>query len=305
VPSTAAPSPAARGIRPVIAAAAAAGVIVAAAGCSSSSSSSAAAGSSSSASPSASVPASGAVTSSGTATAAASSTASGASTAAGGATGSAAAGALPTAPETPQPAASGQLTGTQLESVLLPASDFPSGYTAATTGPVSSGSSLTLGVARYDLSTVSCTNFVEHLGTAGFGESAMASDSLSAAGKAFDEFLYQFPSAATASAFVSGIGSLAGRCASFQLSSNGVSATFKLAASAGPAVGGHPATQLTESGKVGGEQVSLDLLLCADGVDAFGVAAVGAGGAAPPTTPARPDIMDSLMKRQAAAALLG
>jgi hypothetical protein len=279
--SLAVPSLAARGIRPAFAAAAAAGVIAAAAGCSSGSSSSAAASASASASPSASASA--------PATAAAS--------------GSAAAGALPTTAETPQPAASGQLTGTQLESVLLPAADFPAGYAAASSGPVSSGNSLTLGVAKYSLATMSCSTFVEHLGSPGFGESAMAYDGISASGKAFDEFLYQFPSAAQAGAFVSGIASLAGRCASFQLTSNNVTATFKLTTTAGPAVGGHPTTQVTETGKVGAQPVDLSLLLCADGVAAFGVAAVGAGGAAP-TTPAREDVMYNLMKRQAAAALL-
>jgi hypothetical protein len=277
--SLAVPSLAARGIRPAFAVAAAAGVIAAAAGCSSSSSSSSATGPSASASASPSAPASGA------------------------ASGSPAAAALPTITETPQPAASGQLTGTQLASVLLPASDFPAGYAAASSGPVSSGNSLTLGVAKYDLATVSCATFVEHLGSTGFGESAMASDSVSDSGKAFDEILYQFPAAAKASAFVSGIASLAGRCASFQLTSNNVTATFKLSTSAGPAVGGHPTTQVTETGKVGAQPVDLSLLLCADGVAAFGVAAVGAGGAAP-TTPAREDVMYNLMKRQAAAALL-
>ncbi len=276
------PSLAVRGVRPAFAAAAAAGVIVAVAGCSSGSSSSAAADSTASASPAASAPASAAAS----------------------ASGSAAAGALPTTPQTPQPAASGQLTGTALESVLLPASDFPAGYTASSSGPVSSGSSLDLGVAKYNLATVSCSTFVEHLGSTGFGESAMVSDSVSASGHAFDEIIYQFPTAAKSNAFVAGIQSLAGRCASFQLTSNNVTATFKLTTAPGPAVGGHPTTQLTENGKVGSEKVDLDLLLCADGVDTFGVAAVGAGGAAP-TTPATPDVVYNLMKRQAAAALLG
>jgi len=35
---------------------------------------------------------------------------------------------------TPLAAASGQLTGTQLESVLLPATDFPAGFATPSTG---------------------------------------------------------------------------------------------------------------------------------------------------------------------------
>ena len=74
---------------------------------------------------------------------------------------------------TSQPPASGQLTGTQLAKVLLPGSSFPSGFATPSAGPVTSGGSLTPGTVTYDLATVSCASFIQHLGTTGFGETAM------------------------------------------------------------------------------------------------------------------------------------
>jgi hypothetical protein len=83
-------------------------------------------------------------------------------------------GALPTASMTPLPAAAGQLTGTELASVLLPASDFPAGFTVSSSGATNSGGSLTSGPAQYPLATISCSEFVQHLGSTGFGETGQA-----------------------------------------------------------------------------------------------------------------------------------
>jgi hypothetical protein len=204
---------------------------------------------------------------------------------------------------TPLAAAAGQLTGTQLESVLLPESDFPSGYAIPASGAVSSGDSLTLGKAAYNLATVSCSAFVLHFGTAGFGETAMVSGSLSAASQAFDQLIYQFATAAEASSFVSGIQQLAGRCGSFKVSANGDSGTLSLKASTGAPVGGHQTVNFAETGTLGGK-VDLDLVLCASGVDVFAGGGVGASGAAAPTDPSKETIVYSLMKRQVAAAEL-
>ncbi|HEY0932199.1 MAG TPA: hypothetical protein VGD91_00525 [Trebonia sp.] len=273
-----------RGVRPGLAVlAAAAGVLVTAAGCSSAGSSSTAAASAA-ASPSPTI-----------ATAPAAS----------GAVGSGSAGALPTASMTPLAAASGQLTGTQLQSVLLPAADFPAGYATSTSAPITSGGSLTAGQAAYNLATVPCATFIEHLGTTGFGETAMVAGSVVATGTAFDELIYQFAVPAGATAFVSGVQSLAGRCGSFKVSANGQTGTFTLTAVPGSAVGGHPTAELAETGTLGASKVTLDLLLCASGVDVFGVSGVGVSGAAAPTVPAKASIVYQLMKRQAAVAVLG
>jgi hypothetical protein len=267
--------------RPALAAlAAVAGVLVTVAGCSSSSSSSSA----------------GSSPSAGASTAPASP---GPTTAPTGAL------ALPTASMTPLPAATGQLTGTQLEAVLLPQSEFPAGFTTPSSGAVSSGASLTTTVATYNLKTVPCATFIEHLGTTGFGETAMTAGSVGAAAQGYDQLLYQFVGGVEASSFTSGIQALAGRCGSFKVSANGSTGTFSLHAAAGPAVAGHPSVELTETGSLGTNKVSLDLLLCTSGVDVFGAGAAGANGTAAPTTVTREAIIYQLMKRQAAAATLG
>jgi hypothetical protein len=103
-----------------------------------------------------------------------------------------------TASLTPLAAAAGQLTGTQLESVLLPASDFPSGFAASSSGATTSGGSLTSGPASYPLATVSCSDFVQHLGSTGFGETAMAADSVVGTDQAYDQVIYQFAAASGA-----------------------------------------------------------------------------------------------------------
>ncbi len=291
----------ARGVRPALAAlAAAAGVVAAVAGCSSpGSSATSAAGTSPAATASvssASVPASSVPASSVPASSVpASSGPAGTATAPG---------ALPTASTTPLPAASGQLTGTQLQSVLLPESDFPAGFATPSTGPISSGGSLTTGKATYDLATISCATFIQHLGTVGFGETAMVSGSVSASGQAYDQFIYQFGTPSAALAFVAGVRSLAGRCGSFAATANGMKGTFSLRATPGPQVGGHPTLELLQTGTLGTNKLVLDTLLCASGVDVFAASGVGVGGAAAPAAPAKDAIVYNLMKRQAAVALL-
>ena len=206
---------------------------------------------------------------------------------------------------TPLAAAAGQLTGTQLASVLLPASDFPAGFTAPSSGPITSGGSLTTGPATYDLATTSCATFIQHLGTVGFGETAMVSGGVGAAGQAYDQLIYQFGTASSASAFVNGVQALANRCGSFSATANGSSGTFSLQAAAGTPVGGHPTVELLQTGTLGGSKQVLDTLFCASGVDVFAASGVGVGGAAAPALPTKETIVYNLMKRQAAVAILG
>jgi hypothetical protein len=211
----------------------------------------------------------------------------------------------PTVSMSALPAASGQLTGTQLTSVLLPQSSFPAGFTLSASGAVSSGDSLTAGPAAYDVSTISCATFVDHLGNTGFGETAMASDTaVSGQNQSYDQVVYQFGSASSASGFVAGIKALAGRCHTFTASDNGESGTFSLTASSAPAVGGHPSLELVQSGKLGGSSLVLDTVFTVSGVDVFAGAAVGLG-VAEPVSMAKETIVYNLMKRQQAAAVLG
>jgi hypothetical protein len=210
----------------------------------------------------------------------------------------------PAVSESPVPAASGQLTGSQLETVLLTQSYFPAGFALSSSTAVSSGGSLSSSPAQYDLATISCATFVNHLGTTGFGETAMASNSFVGTQQAFDQVIYQFGSAAAASDFVAGVQSLAARCHSFTATDNGATGHFSLSATDGPAVGGHPSLRLVQTGTIKGSSLVLDTLLSASGVDVFAGAAVGLGTSAP-ASPAKETIVYNLMKRQAAAALLG
>jgi hypothetical protein len=216
----------------------------------------------------------------------------------------AAASPLATASMTPLAAASGQLTGTDLESVLVPVSDFPAGFAASSSGPVTSGGSLTSGAAQYPLATVSCSDFVQHLGSTGFGETAMAADSVVGTDQAYDQVIYQFSSASAATAFVAGIEPLAARCTSFSAPADGVTATFSLKAAPGDTLAGRSTVELQQTGKVSGSALTLDTLFTASGVDVFAASGVGLGTAAP-VVPAKETTIYNLMKRQAAAAVLG
>ena len=212
--------------------------------------------------------------------------------------------AAPTVAMTPLPQASGQLTGTQLQTVLLTQSDFPAGYTLSSQTAVDSGGSLSSSPATYDLATVSCATFVEHLGSTGFGETAMAANTFSDQSQAYDQVVYQFGSTGAASGFVSGIKALAGRCRSFTVTDNGTTGTFSLSAVDGAPVGGHPSIELTQTGRLGASSIVLTMLLSASGADVFAGAAAGVGASAP-TSMATSTIVYTLMKRQSAAAVLG
>ncbi len=209
----------------------------------------------------------------------------------------------PTGPMTPVPDASGQLTGTQLQSVLLPQSFFPAGFALASSSAVSSGDGLGSGQATYNLATVSCATFVNNLGAPGFGETAMASDSAVGNEQAYDQVVYQFASPAAASAFVTGISALAGRCHAFTASDNGATGAFSLKAAAAAPVAGHPSIQLLQAGTISGSSLTLDTLFTASGVDVFAASAVGVGVGVP-TGLAPQTIVYNLMKRQQDAAAL-
>jgi hypothetical protein len=212
---------------------------------------------------------------------------------------------VPSASMTALPAASGQLTGTQLESVLLPQSDFPAGFAAPSSGPISSGDSLTSGPATYNLATISCATFIQHLGTTGFGETAMVSVGVAAGSQAYDQLIYQFAAASGATGFLSGVQALADRCGSFKATANGQAGTFSLKATTGSPVAGHPSVELDETGTLGSSKLVLDTLLSASGVDVFGATSVGVSGSAGPTVPTSESVVWEQMKRQAAVSVLG
>jgi hypothetical protein len=209
----------------------------------------------------------------------------------------------PTVSMSALPQAAGQLTGTELSTVLLTQSDFPAGFTLSSSSAVTSGASLSSAPAQYNLASVSCADFVDHLGNTGFGETAMAANSFVGQQQAYDQVVYQFGSAAQASSFLAGIKAVAGRCHSFTATDNGTTGTFSLQASDASPVAGHPSVDLVQSGTISGSSLTLDTLFTASGVDVFAGAAVGLGTTAPAGM-AKQTIVYELMKRQAAAAEL-
>ena len=132
----------------------------------------------------------------------------------------------------------------------------------------------------------------------------MAANSVVGTHQAYDQAVYQFSTAAAASAFVAGISPLAGRCPSFTEPVNGSSTTMRMKAAAGDPVAGRPTVELLQTASLSGTALNLDTEFLASGVDVFAVSAVGFGQGSP-TNPAKGTIIYNLMKRQAAASVLG
>jgi len=101
-------------------------------------------------------------------------------------------GALPSASMTPLAAAAASSPVPPSCVGAAARTDFPAGFATPSTGTITSAGSLTSGPATYDLATVSCATFIQHFGTTGFGETAMVSGSVAAAGQAYDQLVYQF-----------------------------------------------------------------------------------------------------------------
>jgi hypothetical protein len=144
-----------------------------------------------------------------------------------------------------------QVTGKQLKTALLPASDFQPGYKAGT--ELDSGRALERRIV-FKLSSMSCANFWVFIGVVGgFGDTAYASDLVtSPTGAApvvenFTQAVYQFASTHAASFY----GQLTAKfrsCRSMTSSDPKDGGTMKQTVrSQSTRVGGHQAVQLVES----------------------------------------------------------
>lgn len=113
-----------------------------------------------------------------------------------------------------------QLTGSQLAADLLPAGNFPPGFRYDKSISYQSGPRLETGPAKYHLATISCKTLFTRYEFAGFGETAIATNSYStlvgnqiATSEAiFGQTVYQFASASAARSFWLGSRSVAARC---------------------------------------------------------------------------------------------
>ncbi|MGW7537594.1 sensor domain-containing protein [Amycolatopsis sp. NPDC054798] len=107
-----------------------------------------------------------------------------------------------------------QLTGAQLASALVPQSSFPDDMGVAAGSEVTSGAALSTAQPQHNLAAMSCTDWSVLLLKAtfvpGFGESAFAANSHATDADRqqavyVDQAIYQFPSAAAASEFFTGV----------------------------------------------------------------------------------------------------
>jgi hypothetical protein len=171
-----------------------------------------------------------------------------------------------------------QVTGTQLKSALLPPGDFIAGYTV--TFALNSGSNLEHG-AVLNLPSISCKAFWLEQGVAqGFGETAFASDMVAAksgtlpsVSEIFNQSVYQFASAHTATAFLSQLNAKYRSCRSVTASdTTGGTLHWVAHSQSKQRVGSDQALQVVEyvsDSKVPGSPTVIYLLWTANGTDVY------------------------------------
>jgi len=192
------------------------------------------------------------------------------------------------------------VTGVQLKSALLPASDFPAGYEIYAKYSYDSGSHVSNSPARYDLATMPCGTFAVQLGSHGFGETAMATDEFldQGRGQAYVQVVYQFLHPGIASTFFAGLRTTTMRCRSFTAPAFGVSTRWTQRASAAATVSGHQAMQIAQTAVASGTTSNIDYLFVLDGTDVYGTIRVGLGAAVKlPDEPPAPVVITRLITR--------
>jgi PknH-like extracellular domain len=170
-----------------------------------------------------------------------------------------------------------QVTGKQLKSALLPASDFLAGYTVGDEGD--SGRKLEHG-APFKLSSLSCNNFWLFIGVVGgYGETAFASDLIDTKStsvtvfETFSQAVYQFASTHAAASFYSELNAKYRSCHTVTSSDgNGGSLRRTVRSQSKQRVGGHQAVLLVESmsdSKIAGPALTTYVLWTLDGADVY------------------------------------
>jgi hypothetical protein len=170
-----------------------------------------------------------------------------------------------------------QVTGKQLKSALLPASDFLAGYNAGS--ELDSGRRLTHGTV-FKVPSMSCKNFWLFIGVVGgFGDTAYASDLILTKStsvtvfETFSQTVYQFASTRGATSFYSQLNAKFRSCRSVT-SSDGKGGSLRrtVRSQSKQRVGGHQAVQLVESmsdSKVPGPALVTYVLWTINGTDVY------------------------------------
>jgi len=170
-----------------------------------------------------------------------------------------------------------QVTGKQLKSALLPASDFLAGYSAG--AELDSGRKLEHGTL-FKLPSMSCKNFWLFIGVVGgFGETSYAGDLIDTKStsvtvfETFSQTVYQFASTHAAASFYSQLNAKYRSCRTVT-SSDGKGDFIRrtVRSQSKRRVGGHQAEQLVESvsvSKVAGPPLLTYVLWTIDGTDVY------------------------------------
>jgi hypothetical protein len=170
-----------------------------------------------------------------------------------------------------------QVTGKQLKSALLPASDFLAGYSVGSEDD--SGRRLEHGTS-FKLTSLSCNNFWLVIGVVGgFGDTAFASDLVDTKStsvtvfETFSQAVYQFPSTHAAASFYSQLNAKYRSCRTVT-SSDGKGGSLRrtVHSQSKERVGGHQAVRLVESlsdSKVAGPALDTYVLWTIDGADVY------------------------------------
>jgi PknH-like extracellular domain len=170
-----------------------------------------------------------------------------------------------------------QVTGHQLKSALLPASDFLAGYTVGDEND--SGRQLEHRTV-FKIGSLNCRNFWLLIGTVGgFGESAYAGDLIDTKStsvtvfETFNQAVYQFASTHAAASFYRQLNAKYRSCRTVTSSDgNGGSIRRTVRSQSKQRVGGHQAVRLVESvsfSKVPGPPLVIYVLWTIDGTDVY------------------------------------
>ena len=170
-----------------------------------------------------------------------------------------------------------QVTGKQLKSALLPASDFLPGYTVLAEND--SGRKLEHGTL-FKVPSMSCKDFWVVIGlTRGFGETAFASDLIDNKSTSvtvleiFTQTVYQFANTHAAASFYSQLNAKYRSCRTVTSpDGQGGSLRRTVRSQSKQRVGGHQAVQLVESmtdSKIAGPAVLTYVLWTIDGTDIY------------------------------------
>lgn len=200
-----------------------------------------------------------------------------------------------------------QLTGFELATRVPPASDYPSGFGEPSDGKTNSGTSLETASAKYDVSSLSCSDLWGDANDEGFGESGFAADVYfnDAQTQGFVVEIRQFGAVGAAQAFYRGLTVKLPGCSPFVFQEDNGQFSDTVAPSLGT-----PPTGITSASAsadvhvvlTGDQSATYDVVDALDGDDVVTVESEGIG-VAEPATPTPAALAEDMLTSVAAANL--